>query len=45
MTATNCVHNISLDLECKQCEKENREYLKEMAARGLDIPGKVAELQ
>ena len=43
MTAITCVHGISLDLDCKMCEKENKQYEKEMNARGLDIPAKIEE--
>ena len=44
MTAVTCVHNISLELDCKECVKENKVYDKELLERGL-LPPVRAELK
>lgn len=34
----NCTHNVSLAIDCKMCEKDNAEYLKECRDRGIEPP-------
>ena len=42
MTPTICTHGISLDLDCKECEKDHLAYVQEQIALGKPVKEKLS---
>jgi len=42
MTPTICTHGISLDLDCKLCDQDNKVYDKERIALGKPVKEKLS---